>query len=82
MGIELALSTLLFMLTGGMVIFARFAAESRGLCDSDLVANATVAYRLPHRAYGGIAFHPTGRWRVCGWGSCTGGCPPSRRTAS
>lgn len=50
----------------------RFAAESRGLCDTDLSGNAVVSYRLPNRVQAGIAYRPTVRWRLEGMGGWVG----------
>lgn len=33
----------------------RYAAESKGVCDTSILGTATVSYRLPHRVHGGVA---------------------------
>lgn len=50
----------------------RFAAESRGMCDTDLAATAKVAYKLPNRVHGGITYRPNLRWRVEAMGGWVG----------
>ena len=53
-------------------IYGRFGAESRGLCDSTLPANAAIAYRIPYRVHAGVAFRPKPSLRLEGFGGLVG----------
>ena len=50
----------------------RFAAESRGMCDTDITSTVAASYTLPNRVHGGVTFRPNLRWRVEAMGGWVG----------